>query len=92
MKVQVTKVMAKLLNKEIPEYSFSVEKHTTGWWSDPADYDPKTGNTKLLVVYYPGHYYALPKSFSTKDLSQCFKRSDHSLEGFIKQVRDMVEI
>lgn len=92
MLVKVTKVMANLLNKEIPEFTFTVEKHTTGWWSDPNDYDPKTGHTKFLVVYYPAKYYALPKSFSTKDLIDCFKKSDRSLPGFISQVRDMVMI
>lgn len=92
MKVKVTKVMASLLNKEIPTYSFGVEEHTTGWWSDSIDYNPKTGRTKFLVVHYPASYYALPKSFSTSDLAQCFRRSDHTLEGFIKQVKDMVEI
>ena len=92
MKVQVTKVMANLLNKEIPEFTFRLEKHSTGWWSDTNDYDCKTGLTKFLVVYYPPKYYALPKSFSTKDLAQCFRSSDHTLEGFIARVRDMVEI
>lgn len=92
MKVQVTKVMANLLNKEIPEFTFRLEKHSTGWWSDPDDYDCKTGLTKFLVVYYPASYYALPQSFSTKDLVQCFRRSDRTLEGFIKQVKDMVMI
>lgn len=92
MKVQVTKVMAKLLNKEIPQFSFSVEEHTTGWWSDPTDYNPKTGRTKVLVVGYPPAYYAMPQVFTTKDLVQCFRRSDRSLEGFIQQVKDMVMI
>lgn len=92
MKVQVTKVMAKLLNKEIPQFSFSVEEHTTGWFSDPDDYNPKTGRTKVLVVNYPPHYYAIPQVFTTKDLVQCFHRSDRTLEGFIKQVKDMVMI
>lgn len=92
MKVKVTKVMANLLNKEIPEFTFSVEEHTTGWWSDPDDYNPKTGHTKFLVVNYPAAYYALPKTFSTKDLVYCFRHSDRTLEGFIQQVREMVMI
>lgn len=92
MKVQVTKVMAKFLNKEIPEFTFKMEKHTTGWWSDPDDYDCKTGMTKFITVYYPAQYYALPKSFSTKDLIQCFRQSDRTVEGFVKAVRNMVEI
>lgn len=92
MKVKVTKVMAKLLNEKFPKYSFSVEEHTTGWWSDPDDYNPRTGNTKMLVVHYPASYYALPKSFTTSDLVSCFKHSDHTLEGFLKQIWSMVEI
>lgn len=92
MKVQVTKVMAKLLNKEIPEFTFSVEEHTTGWWSDPADYNPKTGRTKVIVVGYPPAYYAMPQVLTTADLSHCFRHSDRTVEGFIARVRDMVEI
>lgn len=92
MKVQVTKVMAKFLNKEIPEFTFSVEEHTTGWFSDPNDYNPKTGLTKVLVVNYPPRYYAMPQVFTTKDLLQCFRHSDRTTEGFVKQVRDMVMI
>lgn len=92
MKVKVTKAMAKLLNESFPRYHFSVEEHTTGWWSDPADYNPKTGHTKMLVVRYPAAYYALPKTFSTTDLAKCFRASDRTLDGFLKQVWSMVEI
>lgn len=92
MKVKVTKVMAKLLNEKFPQFTFRVEEHTTGWFSDPLDYNPKTGHTKMLVVYYPGEYYALPKCFTTTDLAKCFKHSDHTLDGFLKQVWSMVEI
>lgn len=92
MKVKVTKVMAKLLNEKFPRYTFRVEEHTTWMYSDPIDYNPKTGHTKVLVVYYPGEYYAMPQSFSTSDLLKCFKRSDHTLDGFLKQVWSMVEI
>lgn len=92
MKVKVTKVMANLLNKEFPKFRFAVEEHTTGWWSDPIDYNVKTGKTKMLTVYYPASYYALPKSFTTTDLAKCFKASDHTLEGFLKQVWAMVEV
>lgn len=92
MKVKVTKVMAKLLNERFPRYTFRVEEHTTWMFSDPIDYNPKTGHTKVLVVYYPGEYYAMPQSFSTSDLLKCFKRSDHTLDGFLKQVWSMVEI
>lgn len=92
MLVKVTKVMANVLNSELPEFSFSVEKHTTGWFSDPDDFDSRTGLTKVLVVRYPAHYYALPKSFTTKDLLDCYKRSDRSFTGFISQVKEMVMI
>ena len=52
MKVQVTKVMANLLNKEIPEFTFRLEKHSTGWWSDLTDYDCKTGLYTLALQFF----------------------------------------
>lgn len=92
MKVKVTKTMVKFLNDSIPEYHFSMGMVNTWYYSDPIDYDMKTGKTKVITVNYPPEYYAMPGQISTSDLSKCFKASDHTVSGFIKQIRRQIEI
>ena len=92
MKVQVTKAMATFLNKNIQQYTFSVAKVHTWYYSDPIDYDNKSGMTKVIRVSYPAEYYAMPKELSTTDLAKIFMRSDRTADGFIQAVMREIEI
>lgn len=93
MKVRVSKVMAKVLAKAIQEYKIIWEDMT------PRDYDVYVGglcgyfdNYRAIKVIYPDSYYACPRYITTNDLVKAFKSSDGTLDSFIEQIRDMIEI
>lgn len=92
MKLTTTKKMVSELNKAIPEYHFSLDLINTGWFADDRDYDYKTGKTKVISVWYPAEYYALPKQLSTTDLEYSYKRSNRTWDGFIQSLRQDIEI
>lgn len=101
MKVKVTYPMLKEIKKALPKYNVSLEKYTLEQYErfvdfdvyrNEIDYDDKTGKMKVIKIIYPDSYYAMPRYLTTKDLSQIFKYSDKTYNGFIKELVDYCEI
>lgn len=101
MKVKVSYPMTKLLNDQISGVIFSLEKYTGELYerfvdfdlfAHTADYDSKKGVFKVIKVNYPADCFAMPGYLTTKDLNRIFSNSDHTMTGFIKAVKDQIEI
>lgn len=93
MKVRVSKTMAKTLDKAISEYKIIWVEMT------PREYDIYVGGLcgyydsyRAIKVIYPDSYYACPRYITTEDLAKAFKSSNGTLDSFIEQVKDMIEI
>lgn len=93
MRVTVSKTMAKVLAKAIKGYKIIWEEMT------PREYDIYVGGLcgyydsyRAIKVIYPDSYYACPRYITTNDLVKAFKSSNGTLNSFIEQVKDMIEI
>lgn len=45
-----------------------------------------------ILVDYPPKYYAYPKYITTNDLVRVFRRSDKTIDGFIREFKEYIEI
>ena len=102
MKIQVTKTMVNTLKKHLPkgykiEYT-TVNRDSFAWLVDlhtykhEIDYDFMIDAFKVIVISYPDNYYACNKYITTIDLTRIFKKSDKTLDGFIKDFIEYIEV
>lgn len=106
MKVMVSKVMERELNKFFKDkppfnkYSFeygecSLEEykfHIGSPMDNEVDWLYEKSKFKFIEVIYPEEYYAMSTYLTTNVLLRCFRHSNKTLEGFMKQVEMEVEI
>lgn len=101
MKVKATNTLKNYLQEQIPHYRFYLLKMGIEQYRITVDYDifrnetdfnSATNKMSVLQVVYPSDYYASPKYLTTRDLNRIFSRSDKTAEGFIKAVREEIEI
>ena len=82
MKIKVTKVFAKFIEKNCPNLSAEVVDMSHGAYSCNVgnifdagdDYDPATGKYKAICVSYPPEWYASPRYISTAQILDEFHR------------------
>jgi len=102
MKIKVSKVMAKYMNKQLPEYRFTVIElsddnyhYLTGedvyTAEDWGDFNYNTRATKVIKIEYPDEYYATPRYVSTKELNKIFK-GIKDIEVFNNEIRNAFEV
>ena len=106
MYIAVTKVFANFINKTAKALNFKAHAevitlpsnaytfHTgTDLWDAGDDYDFTTGRCKVIMVEYPGNYYACTRFLSTHRLTKEFcDRKVKTLEGLKEMLRDMLEV
>jgi hypothetical protein len=106
MNIQVSKTFANFINKTAKEMGFKAHAvvitlssqaykfHTgTDLWDAGIDLDLATGRCKVIMVEYPGLYYACTRFLSTHRLTEEFRRRDVKTEGELKaMLRDMLEV
>lgn len=93
--------MRKFLSDNIPEYNFIIEKMSLDEYRIKVDYeliyhtdDLRSSDNKMqaIKVIYPADFYAIDRYLTTKDLVKIFNHSDKTADGFIKAVKDEIEI
>ena len=96
MKIKVSKVFAKHIEKVLPEYTVRVIElsdesyqalvgesvYTAEQWGD---FNEKTRATKVIEIQYPAEYYALPRYLSTYEINQIFK-GINTIEGLNTEI------
>lgn len=107
MKVRVSNVMAKYIQKLEPEYSVSVAKvdkntyeNITGdtvydAWSYGDSYLNTKGEEvfKVLRINYPDEYYAMPKYLTTQMMNEEYRRHKAINNGdFDTFIKELIEI
>ena len=104
MKIQVSKAMAKELNKAIGfcDISYIEMRPETYSWNVSVDsylneidlkFDREGRNVfKVLKIVYPPEFYAMPAYLTTRDLNRIYRESDRTWDGFINAVKSAVEI
>lgn len=101
MLVKATNPMTKLLNANLNQYVFRLEKFTPHQfkmfvdiddYKHENDYNPASGKLQAIKVIYPGEFYALPRYLTTNDLIKAFRSSDKTIKGFLQAVKDEIEI
>lgn len=101
MKVKISRVMASLLDKSIKDCKISFVQMSsdsyrryvdTEIYNHDNDIDYKTGKYNAILVDYPPKYYAYPKYITTNDLVRVFRRSDKTIDGFIREFKEYIEI
>lgn len=101
MQTKVTKKMAALLNKNFKNYEIKVTNLTVdefkfkvnySLFDDLEDFDSSSNTFKVIKVLYPFEYYAMPTYLTTRILTRLYENSDKTLEGFLQQVFNSIEI
>ena len=104
MQVKTSNAMAKLLDKKLKKikcidyiYLTKITDMAYGWicsiYSDcNLDYDYKTGKYNIIIVKYKDNCYAPNRYLTTSDLIHCYKLSNGTLEDFLKEVKNEIEI
>ena len=96
MKVKVTKVLARTLNKNIKEFSIEYDEMSeaayrayvdSNLFNNEGDYNYNTGKFKVFRVVYPDGCYSFNRYITTKDLLRVFSRVQNaSIEAFCKEL------
>lgn len=104
MKVKVSKTMVKFLNDNLlkskgykavfnemntNQYSFYVSYEIM---DHENDYNYNTAKMKSIKILYPDDYYAVPRFLTTNDLVKIFKNSDKTVQGFLNELWNEIEI
>lgn len=103
MRVKATNVMAKFLSEKLKDmgyeiyftkmseraYRLSVD---IDYFEHDEDFDYKNEKYGVIVVEYPPEYYACNEYLTTKDLVKLFRDSDKTVDGFIANVKNEIEI
>jgi len=101
MIVKASNPMTKALAAALPEYTFRLEKLTPQQfslyvdidaWKHDDDYNARTGKMQAIKVIYPDNYYCYPHYLTTRDLIKAFRKSDKTLNGFIQEVKNEIEV
>lgn len=106
MYIAVTKVFANFINKTAKALNFKAHAevitlpsnaytfHTgTDLWDAGDDYDFTTGRCKVIMVEYPGNYYACTRFLSTHELVKEFRRRGVKTTGELQlMLKDMLEV
>lgn len=104
MQVKVSKVMVKFLNDNLLKskgYKAVFNEITTDQYSlyvsydimdHENDYNYNTAKMKSIKILYPDNYYAVPRFLTTNDLVKIFKNSDKTVQGFLNELWNEIEI
>lgn len=102
MQVRTTKVFAAELAKHLrgtgihaaqKAYSLREYRLYVDCIGDPRpDLDPRTGLYNVILITYPGSYYALPRTITTRDLTSIYRSAPKSWDCFWAAVVDHVRI
>ena len=100
MKVMVSGVMAKALQKAMPNYKITLAKMPLNNYSlcvgdvfrHEEDFDANNNTMKVIKICYPSEYYAMPNYITTYDLVKAYKGSNGTYDGFIQSVVEMTTI
>lgn len=101
MKVKTTKTMAKTLQQYFKDYKITQEKLTERQfifnvsidaYNHENDFDYITNKYNVLKVTYPNNYYACNRYLTTNDLIRAYDNSDKTFNGFIKAIKQEIEI
>jgi len=101
MKVKVTNNMVSVLRKAFPDYKIRMDRMLPDTYKMIVDYDLfrneqdfsfNTGKFSAIAIVYPDNHYAPTKYLTTNDLLRCFRWSDKTFDGFLKQVKQEIEI
>ena len=102
MKCKVTKVMAKTIQKHIPEYTIeyvelkpeAYERYVSyDLLEHENDFDWNKKVFKVIRVVYPSEYYSCSAYLTTNDLVRCLHGSrNKTINEFIDQVWRAIEI
>ena len=104
MQVKVSKVMVKFLNNNLLKskgYKAVFNEMTTDQYclyvnynimDHENDYNYNTGKMKSIKILYPDNYYAVPRFLTTNDLVKIFKNSDKTVQGFLNELWNEIEI
>lgn len=102
MKIKVSKVFAKHIEKVLPEYTVRVIElsddsyqalvggsvYTAEQWGD---FNYNTRATKVIEIQYPAEYYALPRYLGTYEINQIFK-GINTIEGLNTEIVNALSI
>ena len=104
MQVKVSKTMVKFLNNNLLKskgYKAVFNEMTTDQYflsvsydimDHENDYNYNTGKMKSIKILYPDNYYAVPRFLTTNDLVKIFKNSDKTVQGFLNELWNEIEI
>jgi hypothetical protein len=101
MKVKATAVMSKFLNENIPECTFTLEKMSIeayrtnvdiNYFYHSDDWNSKTNLMQVIKVTYPADFYAIDRFLTTSDLRKLFSLSDKTVPGFLRSIKNEIEI
>jgi len=105
MKIQVSKVFARFINRTAKEMYFAAkaevvdlsvneyQMHMGDVYEGESDFNWKTGKIKAIRVVYPYGYFANPLYISTAMLlRECRRRNVGNVEELKEMIRDMVEV
>ena len=88
MKVKCTNVMAREIMAQMGKdnrfsgYIVKCQRGTDFWGFEK----------KVITIYYPANYYAIPRDLDDYDLLRIFKKSDRTYNGFFADLLDDIEI
>lgn len=103
MKVKTSNVFAAWLRDHLKSdhYAVSLEKLSENDFSilvdyftidHEIDYNYKTGKFNVIKISYPYEYYAMPLYLTTKELIKIFQTSDKTEAGYLKAIKEYIEI
>lgn len=108
MKIKVSKVFADFINKTAKEMNFAVSAKvielTENMYCfhvdsnifhayDYNDVNENNGKFKVIILTYPGNYYAVPNYLTTYQLTKEFKRRNITdVNGLKNMIRNLCEI
>lgn len=96
MKLKITKVLAKELNKRINAFDIEYDELNESSYrfyvdcsifDNEIDYNYKTDKFKVFRVIYPDSYYAMSHYITTKDLVRMFRRlSNKTIDDLVQEI------
>lgn len=107
MKVKITKKMVNEIKKafakieKVKNYDVEYVKMSSRQYNYCVDFDNKSmdydynwlnGEWVVIKILYPNEYYAMPKYITTVDLLNIFRKSNKTLDGFMQELADFLEV
>lgn len=104
MQVKVSKTMAKSINSYFNDNGISYraeviemaprsyDVYVGNSVMNDEDFDMETNMMKVIIIDYPSEYYAMPRYLSTRELRSIYYNSNRTMNGFMDELFEEIEI